>query len=398
MNVSSPAFLWDVFNELRRLNFPLSMGDWEDLRTALRLGFGWSSEKDLINLCCTLWANSRRDCDIIHAAFSQFDVPEWQLAGDEKQRTKRLINDDDVAESDVANGTEFGEFDDEPDDDQVEDEQTTPAPVPERSSGLPPLSLGDVELPASHLVHIAQYPMSYREVAQAWRRVRKPARFGPQTEIDIRATINHAAQMGLLAGPVLVSPRRNLSSLLLLVDSQGSMTPFQPFVQQITEAITSATSFGRMGVFYFHDVPAEGAHLQEEVSGMFPELDTILEQILPLSTGYLFDDEALTIPCARADVIEQYAPGANVGFISDGGAARGTYDFNRLRDTIGSLKYLRQFTHTIVWLNPLPVSRWQKTTAAQIARHVPMFTVEPEGLRRAVVALKAQFFSLERPL
>ena len=58
--------------------------------------------------------------------------------------------------------------------------------------------------------------MSYREVAQAWRRVRKPSRFGPRTEIDIRATINQAAQTGLLAGPVLVSPRRNMSRLLLL--------------------------------------------------------------------------------------------------------------------------------------------------------------------------------------
>lgn len=74
-----PDFLWKLFRDLRSRKFPLGIDDFEDLRTALQLGFGWSSHQELIELCCTLWAKSSRDVEIIRALSEQYKSEEWVL-------------------------------------------------------------------------------------------------------------------------------------------------------------------------------------------------------------------------------------------------------------------------------------------------------------------------------
>ena len=98
-----------------------------------------------------------------------------------------------------------------------------------------------------------------------------------------------------------------------------------------------------------------------------------------------------------AEVLETIAAGADVVLLSDGGAARGRYDLLRLLDTIAFMKALRTFTQRYVWLNPLPEHYWENTTAAQIARHVPMFPLTRDGLHRAVNVLHGKPYSVERP-
>lgn len=387
---AGPLFLWRLFSDLRRRKFPLGISDYDDLRTAMRLGFGWSSHEELVELCCTLWAKSPRDAEIIHALFTQFDAPEWQLAGPAAAPTPTppsLSADTPPPTTPTAPGVD----------------QPSPASAAvtvEKKSGLPPISLADVQLPASHLTFVPRFPLTYREAAQAWRRVRTPARFGPRTEIDLDATLARASRTGVPAGPVLVPPRRNTSRLLLLSDSMGSMTPFRSFTREIAQAIVSAGAAGRAGHFYFHDTPAEGSLIPPgfTLDGLYPRLDALLAEIAPLATGYLYEDEGLTRPRRIADIYETCAAGANVVIISDGGAARHSYDFQRLLDTVASLKYLRTFSRRIVWLNPLPEAAWARTTAEQIARHVPMFPLDAESLGRAVAALKAEHFELERGL
>ena len=390
---AGPLFLWRLFSDLRRRKFPLGISDYDDLRTALRLGFGWSSQEELVELCCTLWAKSPRDAEIIRALFTQFEAPEWQLAAPEAAPTSMsppsMPPDTPPTPAPTTPPTT-------PDVDQP-----SPAPVTvEKKSGLPPISLADVQLPASHLTFVPRFPLTYREAAQAWRRVRTPARFGPRTEIDLDATLARASRTGVPAGPVLVPPRRNTSRLLLLIDSMGSMTPFRSFTREIAQAILSAGAAGRAGQFYFHDTPAEGSLTLSgfTLDGLYPRLDALLTEIAPLATGYLYEDEELTRPRRIADVYETCAAGANVVILSDGGAARHSYDFQRLLDTVASLKYLRAFSRRIVWLNPLPEAAWARTTAEQIARHVPMFPLDAESLGRAVAALKAEHFELERGL
>ncbi len=50
------------------------------------------------------------------------------------------------------------------------------------------------------------------------------------------------------------------------------------------------------------------------------------------------------------------------------------------------------YTYLYAWLNPMPRNRWEKTTAEDIARIVPMFSVNREGLNDAVNILRGHPF------
>jgi uncharacterized protein with von Willebrand factor type A (vWA) domain len=243
--------------------------------------------------------------------------------------------------------------------------------------------------------------LTYREVAQAWRRLRRPVRIGPPVELDLEGTIKRRSQTGIACQVVLKPRRCNLAQLLLLVDRQGSMNPFHGFIEEICEAIQQSARLNEVALYYFHNVPVEGADetvlafLDEQ---MFPPLDSILSLINPLVEGYLYEDADLLSPQPLKTLLEEYARGAAVVIVGDAGAARSVYNGLRLLDTIAFLKGLRRYTKQYVWLNPLPRRYWTGTTAMQIARHIPMFPLEPDGLQRAVNVLRGQQYVIERPL
>jgi uncharacterized protein with von Willebrand factor type A (vWA) domain len=250
-------------------------------------------------------------------------------------------------------------------------------------------------------VFLPQYPVRFREVAQTWRRLRRPVRDGPATELDVDATVARRANQGVVSPPVLRPPRRNRARLLLLVDRQGSMTPFHSYVAEVCHAIRQAGRLGQVGLFYFHDVPVEGADpsVLDQLEGqLFPSLDPVLPEIPPLTDGTLMSDSELMSPISADDVVAEYGRGAAVVIVSDGGAARGRYDLLRLLDTVASLKGVQAWSSRVVWLNPLPREVWKGTTAGQIARHVPMFFMDRVGMHGAVNVLRGHPMRLERPL
>ncbi|WP_216669968.1 hypothetical protein [Brasilonema sennae] len=272
--------------------------------------------------------------------------------------------------------------------------------VTESRSGLPPIFLKDVQLLERRFIFVPQFPLTYREVAQTWRRLRRPVRVGPATELDVESTIMRRCQQVFAASVVLRPRRRNVARLLMLVDRQGSMTPFHRFCEEVCRAIQQAGRLEETAIYYFHNVPAEGADeqvLEPLGKELFPVLDSILPQITPLKTGYLYEDSDLLSPIALEEVLQKYAADAFVVMISDAGAVRKCYNVVRLLDTISFIKALRAYTLNYVWLNPLPKSYWKDNTAAQIARHVPMFPLNREGIYQAVNVLRGQQYNLEKP-
>lgn len=200
---------------------------------------------------------------------------------------------------------------------------------------------------------------------------------------------------------MLVPRQRNAARLLLLVDRQGSMTPFHRFSDMVCSAIQQAANLDKVTIFYFHNVPAEGADdsvLAPLSEQLFPQMDTILSKIQPLTSGYVYKDIELLEAHVLSNVLDIYAEQAAVVLLSDGGAARRHYNVLRLLDTVAFLKALRTYTASVIWLNPLPPPCWTNSTAAQIARHIPMFPLNRQGLSRAVNVLRGQSFSVECPL
>lgn len=382
-------FLWRLFQQLRRRQFLLGLDDYQALRTALRAGFGWSSQQALCDLCCSLWAKSPQEQETLVALFEQL-VP----------RTLVLLEalDPTTDPKTTATGTTLPQ-----DKSGLPDEQTAALATEVRPfKGLPPVPI-PAQLSNRPLIFAPQFPLSYREVVQAWRRLRQPVREGAATELDIVATVARRSRVGVVTPPVLVPRRRNTARLLLLVDRQGSMAPFHRFSDEVCTAIMQAGRLKQAARYFFHDVPAEGAdeRVLEQLSGqMFPALDMILPEIEPLRTGYLYgtNDPDLLVPLPLDEVLKTSATGAAVVILSDAGAARSRYDLLRLLDTVAFLKALRSFTRRVVWLNPLPMPAWKRSTAAQIARHVPMFPLDRAGMYQAVNVLRGQPYPIEKPV
>jgi hypothetical protein len=391
--------LWDLVIKLRRRRFLLGPDDYDALRQALRAGFGWSSPRALCDLCCALWAKSSREREIVTALFDQLDLQDWELpeswtgpedpavedAPDRTGVTSPIEVEDDVedlAPEEIPTG--------------VEDPPTTSA-----QGRLPPIRLDGVAPVQRRFVLLPEYPLTYREVAQACRRLRRPTRQGPPSELDVEATAAQWCRQGVAGRVMLRPPRRNTARLLLLVDRQGSMVPFHGFVEEVCDAILNAGQLEHAALFYFHDVPAEGTDagvLAPVADQLFPALDPVLPAIAPLEQGRLYEDKDLHQPAPLAEILREHASGSIVVLLGDAGAARGSYDALRLLDTVAFLKALRAYTPRFAWLNPLPRHYWVRTTCAQIARHVPMFPLDRDGIHQAVNVLRGQVYPIESPL
>jgi uncharacterized protein with von Willebrand factor type A (vWA) domain len=256
--------------------------------------------------------------------------------------------------------------------------------------------------PHTHLILSPRYIVSYRQVAQAWRRLRRFERQGPKTELDIQATIDLRCRSGTVSPLVLRPIRRNVVRLLLLVDRRVSMVPFHQFTDNaVCKAIRESGRFAQVSTFYFHDTPTgkrgqENTALLRRLSErLFPPLAPVLGEIQRLRNGSLYQDPGLLKPLPLEETLSIHGAGATVVIVSDAGAARGNHDTIRLFDTLAFLKTLYAHSRQVVWLNPLPQSRWQGSSAAQLSRFVPMFPVDRDGLYQAVNVLRGQAHELE---
>jgi uncharacterized protein len=400
---SSEFFVWTLFQQLVRRDFAIGLDEYGAVMQSLKAGFGWSSREDLKQVLCAVWASSREESKVVAALFDQYVVEDWDVA----VASTAPVPIVDSTESSLGDSLPDGET-------PVQDGASAPVSATEEkiassavapeitpTSRLPPLSMEDLpRLPYSHLF-LPQYPVSYRLVAQAWRRLRWPLREGPAVELDVDATVARRARLGVGSIPVLRPRRRNQANLLLLVDRKGSMAPFHDYVSEVCTAIAQAGGLGRVGILYFHDTPLEGADLDALSSldaASLPKLDRIVGHVPALTHGEFFTDPELLQPYPAERVFAEWTDDTAIVVVSDGGAARGRFDPARLLDCICSLKGLLTLSNRLVWLNPMPAASWGRSTAGQIARHVPMLPMDRDGMHRAVNVLRKQPFVVEHPL
>ena len=209
--------------------------------------------------------------------------------------------------------------------------------------------------------HADYFPISRRQLKQSWRYLRRSIREGPRTELDAIATADQIGRCGLLLEPVLVPRRTNRTELLLLIDREGSMLPFHRLAERLVETALSAGRLGKADVCYFHNCPI----------------------------GFLYQDPYHQQAETIANRLHRCPPARTVVLIfSDSGAARGGLNPERVERTEAFLQQLRSQVRSIVWLNPMPVDRWTDTTAAEIARRVPMFEVSRADFQHAIDTLR----------
>lgn len=208
------------------------------------------------------------------------------------------------------------------------------------------------------------WPLSRRSMSYSWRYLRRPRLEGPRVVVDVEATIREAARQGYYLAPVLRQREYNRAQLLLLIDQKGSMEPFHRFSRDLVETATYDSSFheDQVTVRYFQNAP----------------VDT------------LYRTQFLTQPLAMTEVLETCGNNTSVLIVSDAGAARGYRQLQRIQKVTRFLMQFRRRTTLIAWLNPMPVKRWQGSSAEIIANLVPMFQMDDDGLGNAIDIVRGQ--------
>lgn len=207
------------------------------------------------------------------------------------------------------------------------------------------------------------FPVTRRQMKQSWRYLRRRIRSGPPTELDLDATVDQISRQGIMVDPVLRPPQINQTELLILIDRDGSMVPFHGLSQRLAETALKGGQLGKANIYYFYNCPVDNLYLDPNYQKAEPILQ-ILNRLSSNRTGVLI--------------------------ISDGGAARGQLNLDRIEQTETFLMQLKQRVRNRVWLNPVPHHDWKGTTAEIIAELIPMFELSRRGLDSAIKILRGQ--------
>ncbi len=355
---SAPLPLLALFDELRRAGLPLGLGEYLLLVRALRGGYGLADRAALRRLCHTLWTHSLEEQQLLDYHFDRvLSEPPRSTAADVSGEAPPP-----APELPAPKPLVLGEEDDSPA--PAGPAATQPAPVAADHAARVLAHLGGVGASMAVFASAGEhFPLTRRQMKQAWRHLRRTGRAGPPAELDLDATIAQIARHGMLLAPVLRPRRINRAELLLLIDRNGSMVPFHTLSQVLIDTATRGGRLGQAGVGYFHNCPA--SHLYHDPGQQRAEpLTSWLERLSAERTSVLI--------------------------ISDAGAARGGLSPERAFRTAAFLSSLKRRFAQIAWLNPMPRERWPGTTAEVIAQIVPMFAITRAGLDGAINVLRGR--------
>lgn len=352
--------LLGLFLRLREAGLPLGIDDYLLAVRGLQAGFGQPDRGALRRFCAALWVKSADDERLFAAHFDRslaaaasYDsgsrLPEKPEAASEVSPS-RTGTDLETAPSGRGLSVQLTALTR-----QADDEVQAATVVAQVASS-------DTEARAARYLLMSDYlPVTKRQMKQSWRFLRQQVREGPLEEVDVEATIDDICRNGFLVEPVRVPRRTNRAELILLIDTRGSMVPFHALGRRLIRTAERGGRLGRAGVLYFHDCPTE----------------------------FLYRDPARQ----KAAAIDRWLVSGGLDrsrilIFSDGGAARGQFDRERLALTADFLEKLNRRVRRVAWLNPMPRARWTATTAEAIASLVPMFEVNQQGLHEAIRVLR----------
>ena len=396
----TPPFLplIDFYQELRGRGFELGVEEYQLLLDALG-GGQWYPREDgdqavwkdsLFRLCCTLWFKPNQSLKV----FSELFEESWERLRKERMKL-RLRKATPTAEPISPRSEERSEKREEREEKREEKEKKEEKKE-ERSEkkeekeeaegekakqemeqifvsyqstktrqGIPDeahLVEQDRLAERNFLFTGAFLPLSKREMKLAWRYLRTQQELIVSDELDVPGMVDRFAQTGHIE-PIFHRHYQYHSRLMVLIDRSKSMVAFGDFANTMAE-IASKGDFGKVpAVYYFNEIPEQRLYANPQQTDAF-RIREMAERF-----GY-----------RKVDVM----------IISDGGAARGSYDQDRVLRTQRALKAFHSFADKIVWLNPMPEHRWYDSSADFIADVVPMFEASNAGLRRAIDVLRGK--------
>ncbi len=179
-----------------------------------------------------------------------------------------------------------------------------------------------------------------------------------ESKLDVPTTISSGLKRGGLFIPELKEEKQEKMQIILMIDNGGfSMDPYIGQVQQLFRKMKTRFAHD-LKVYYFHN--------------------TIYNRIYtdPRRSKYISMDRFL-----------QHDPAYTVFIVGDAAMAPWELDENSVINW-GRIKEKYKKT---CWLNPEPVNQWRYTmTTSYLAKIVPMFSLTPAGVEKAVLYLNQQ--------
>lgn len=346
-----------AFNRLHREGFNLGMGEYLAALDAVEGGWGTKGTEDLQQLVRLLWCSSLAEQGKLPIIWDSIIA-----AGDSKPKLERQDQESNVSSQEKQQDEEKPRTRQEVISEPVEPQPSLElAPQPVQAPFTPAELEGDTEFQN-------YWPVSRRYMLYTWRYLRRSVADGPEDELDVMATVEQAAKQGFFLQPVYRRRETNQAHLLLLIDQEGSMTPFHRFTRDLVETAKYESNIERVDVGYFYNIPAES----------------------------IYQDPHLTKPIPLKKVLAQCDSETRVLIVSDAGAARGYSRVERVRAITNVVFDIKQHTSSMAWLNPMPKERWSGTSAQILSYLVSMYPMDNEGFSQAINIVQGQLWQPNR--
>ena len=204
-----------------------------------------------------------------------------------------------------------------------------------------------------------------RNIKVALRRLRKWAREGALTELDLPETIRTTAHQGYL-DLVMRAERHNKVKVLIFFDIGGSMDAHIKLCEELFSA--ARTEFKHMDFFYFHNCLYESVWKdnRRRHNEKTPTWDVLHK--------YPHDYKVVIVGDATMSPYEITYPGGSVEH------------WNEEPGAVWLERLTRIYEH-VIWLNPVPERHWEYTPSIQIMKQIlsdRMFPLTLEGLDKAM--------------
>ncbi len=348
-NFNPRPLLTRLLYRLRRDGFALGINEYLAALQAIEGGWGIQDVNALKKLLRSLWCHSLAQQEHLEVIFRSISAEESQ----EEARSREIRSESSESSSPAKNPPPV------PSVEQVPSMVESPTPAPEFSL-LPVKSSINLLEQTEDRDFKAYYPISRRYMVYSWRYLRRMIADGREDVLDVEGTIAEVCEQGFFLEPKYSRRERNHADLLLLIDQEGSMTPFHRFTRDLVETAQYESNIHQVRVRYFHNVPAE----------------------------HIYQDPYLTEKELLASILAECDGNTSVLIVSDGGAARGDRRSERFSATAEVLWHIKQHTKLIAWLNPIPRERWQGSTVQFIERLIPMYPLDPHGLNQAIAEIR----------
>ncbi|RUO25739.1 hypothetical protein CWE09_03135 [Aliidiomarina minuta] len=205
-----------------------------------------------------------------------------------------------------------------------------------------------------------------RTIKLALRKLRRFARTGAATELDLDSTIKATSRQAGLLDLQWQSERHNAVKVLLFFDVGGSMDDYIYECEQLFSAARS--EFKHLEFFYFHNCLYEGVWRENKrrFNGQIPLQDVL--------HTYGSDYKVLIVGDATMGPYEITHPGGSVEH------------WNEEPGQVWLDRVLQHFPKA-VWLNPQPQERWPYYYSIQLIQQIMQGRMQPltlEGLSSAI--------------